>query len=279
MVAMPRFATLILLVVLASGAGCVGPSPGTGSLAGTAFRPLRPGDTTGRIIVYGPSGSPKRRPTCADVREWEVLTWPEMDPVATTATARGADSTGCPIELLPTRPFAARWYVVHWSGHDLASWAAEIDHARQLSDDTWVWPFHGVVHARVTSLERNDLEGHSLVQATLSEPIDPASGASWASLMTVTQTGATCAYPGEVVHWGSATIGFSETVVVDCVGLDWTMPVHVHVEGALTRGGDRLPVPVVNLDHTFDGAPEAMSLYLPDPDDAPVPPCTSPRCE
>ena len=273
---MRRVVTLIGLVVLSFG-GCVDLE--AGRFAGTAFRPVRPSDTTGRIIVYGPPGSPKRRPTCADASEWEVLTWPELEPVATTATEPREDSTGCPMELVPATPFSARWYAVHWSGHDLAPWAAEYDHARQLSDDTWVWPFHGVVHARITWLERNDLEGHALVQATLSEAVDPAPGVSWDSLMTVTQARASCAYPGELVHWGSATVGFSETLVVDCVGLDWAMPVHVHVEGAVTRGGDRLPVPVVDLDHTFDASPEERSLHIADPDDEPVPPCTSPRCE
>jgi hypothetical protein len=242
-----------------------------------------------RIVVRGPSrtldpvtvsqgtydvkGPP---PECPRSDAWELLTWPEMEPVPSTLGVPSQTGFSCDMTITPDEPLSERWYAARWRG-DPGSNLDSVD-ALQLRDESWVWRFRGVTHARVQSISSLGWGAHLFLQATTNEWIDPASGEDWSTLVTATQGAIDCVYPGETVTDGSGTIGFAETLVVDCMDVDWSAPIHIHIEGALTRSAPHLPMPVVDLDHTFSGREGSSELWIDDADEAP-PPCADPRCE
>lgn len=264
-------ARTVLLLAYVATSGCA--APAGVSRSGDWWFVSGATRTDGVIRISSDYAGPKDPPRrCPDPAEWELLTWPELTVVPSTAGTPMPDASApCLLLLTPTAPLMDRWYALHWLRTDLA---LPDPGARELRDGTWVWPFLGVTHANIYRIDGLEFEGATFVQVELTEPIDPASGFTWATLFTVTQPGASCTYTGESVTIGTGTIGFAGMPAVQCTGLDWTRPVHMHLEGAVTQAAPRAPVPVLDLDWTFGaGGGEWTPPPTPDP-----PACTDPRC-
>lgn len=241
--------------------------------SGEAWIVYPPYRTDGVVSVSSNYGSVKGpHPRCPARDEWELLTWPELDPIATTSMPPADNGSGlCFLTLTPTAPLGDRWYGLHWLGTDLSPY---LQHgAHELRDGSWVFPIHGVTHASVYRIDAIDIEGARFVQAELTEEFFLASGTTWESLFTVSQPGASCSYPGTEVTVGHTTIGFSGIAVDQCTGLDWSQPLHIHLEGAITQAPPNEPVPALDLDWTF--GPD-FAEWQPTPPEPPA--CTDPRC-
>jgi hypothetical protein len=218
-------------------------------------------------------------PVCPRPVEWALVTWPEMEPVAAVIgpSMTRDPSPGCLMPIAAEEPLTERWYAAQWHG-ELREFE-RTPATPQLLDGSRVWRFRGVTPPLVTTIEMTSWEGHTFLQAHVSEQIEPAPGHEWASLMTVTQGDVECFYPGAEVSEGGASIGFHETIVVECVAVDLGAPVHIHVEGAVGRLGARSAIPIVDLDHTFGISTDSVALVLVDPFGEQPPPCDNPRCE
>jgi hypothetical protein len=237
---------------------------------GEAWIVSLPERTDGVVQISSTYGGPKGPlPACPRPSEWELLTWPELELVATTRT-EPTDAGGlCTYRMTPTAALSDRWYAVHWTRTELRANAR----ARQLLDGTWLWLFRAPTHAHVDRVELLEIESASLVQAHLTEEIELAPGTTWATLMSVTQPDASCTYPGASVTIGHGTIGFEGIPVVECVRVDWNLPVHVHIEGALTAAAPHAPVPIVDVDVTLGATGSATLDAIETP-----PECSDPRC-
>lgn len=218
---------------------------------------------------------------CPRPDEWALVTWPEMEPVPSTVGPVAELEDACSMPIVPELPLTERWYAVHWRGEPPAfehTWGAV-----QLRDGSRAWRFQGVVPVVVTQLVTIPWEGHVFVEARVSQEIDPGPGYDWGTMMTATQGSIACTYPGTEVIEGSAGIGFFETLVVECEGIDWNAPLHIHVEGAVARHGSRAPVAVVDVEHTFgsfttDSAVLTLEHDEPAPPPAPPELCDTPTC-
>lgn len=236
----------------------------------TVSGPSQGGPVT--VWVDGPSECPR-------AWEWELVTWPEMELVAATIGATEQIESVCTLPIVPDAPLTERWYAAHWRGELLPyeqAWGS-----LQLRDGSRVWRFQGVTPAVVTEIVTIPWEGRMFLVARVSEQIDPAPGYDWGSMMTTTQGEIACTYPGPEVYEGGNGIGFFETLVVECEGVDWNAPVHIHIEGAVARYGSQAPVPVVDVDHTFGVSTDSVVLRLAEaetPPSAPPELCDTPDC-
>ncbi len=221
------------------------------------------------VLVEGP---------CPRPEEWALVTWPEMEPVAAAiGPAAAGETLPCLMPIAPEEPLTERWYAAQWHGEP-----REFEYPRgapRLLDGSFIWRFRGVVPPLITTIVTTPWEGHTFLIANVSEQVDPAPGHDWSSLMTVTQGDVECFYPGMEVREGGGSIGFFETIVVECVGVDLGAAVRIHIEGALGRHGARSAVPIVDLDHTFGLSTDSIALTLVDPFGESPPPCEDPRCE
>lgn len=227
---------------------------------------------------HPPSAQLSQTRDCPIPSEWDLVLWPEMTPVP---VRRGASvpisGWYCYMPLEPERsPLAERWYAARFVG---VLGDREAPDALLLRDGTRVFRFYGVTHAAVTELAANPLAGHVFLQASIEQAIDPAPGYTWGTMMSATQGSLSCTYPGMDVTIGSTRIGFAESIVLDCTGIDWEQPIHVHIEGAQTRLGDHEPVPVVDLVHTFGAITDSAAfLYLEPPPPLDPPPAPAHLC-
>lgn len=257
------------LSVALSVAGCGGPT----DVSVLHVSVLAPSQGRGPVVHF------TEGPECPLPDEWELVTWPEMVPVsATLETPRSYYDWYCTMPITPDEPLAERWYAVRWRG--LLTESQEAEGALLLRDGTRVFRVLGVTRALVTHVTTIPWEGRTFLRAEVSEPIEPALGYDWGSMMTATQGDVGCTYPGMVVTTGSgSTIGFTEALVVDCTGVDWATPLHVHIEGARTRLGSGRLVPVVDVSHTFGVSTDSVSLSIDRPVDEPldVPPPAPPE--
>jgi hypothetical protein len=258
------------VAVAVSLAGCDGPPPYVPVPHASV---LAPSQGRGPIVHF------TQGPDCPLPDEWELVTWPEMVPVpATVETPRSYYDWYCMMPITAAEPLAERWYAVHWRGQ--LGESQEAEGALLLRDGTRVFRVPGVARALVTHLTTTPWEGHVFLQAEVSEPVEPAPGYEWGSVMTATQGDVRCTYPGMVVTLeNGSTIGFTEALVVDCPAVDWDAPLHVRVEGARARLGTGRPVPVVDVTPTFGVSTDSVVLTLERPPDEPrdVPPPAPPE--
>lgn len=204
---------------------------------------------------------------------WSVVEWPEMTvvPIVVGAPFEETADESWTMTLTPATPFGPRWYAWRWeptTPDDEAHLVGGIP----LADGSFVGRFYGAPVPEVRQLV-GSATSHFDVRVWFTHQVFLDESHTLDQAVVVTQASSACS----PVFLGEPGLFVDYVDSVCTPRIDWTQPVHVHVEGLESRAG--IPIAPFDLERVFPAVPADQLTAIDIPSGTlPAPPVPTARC-